>query len=270
MFKIQKKIIRRSFSNYENILVSTKNSTRIIELNRPKFLNALCPPLIEDLNDALKAADKSSEVRSIIITGNKKAFAAGADIKDMLDKKLSEMIMNKYLESWNKISSIQKPIIAAVSGYALGGGFELALMCDIIIATRDAQFGLPELKLGTIPGAGGTQRLLREIGKSKTMEMILTSDFIDAEEALKLGIISKIVEEENVIEGALKICDKINKKSLVSLIQAKDCINKGYETFLKQGLDYEKRVFWSSFGTNDRYEGMKAFIEKRKPEFKDD
>lgn len=262
------KTIRRTFSNYEMIITSVSNSTKIIQLNRPKALNALCTPLINELNTALSQADSNPEIKSIIITGNKKAFAAGADIKDMIEKDYSEVYKTKYLESWNNITKIKKPILAAVSGYALGGGFELAMMCDIIIATKDAQFGLPELKLGTIPGAGGTQRLIREIGKAKAMEMILTGDFVRAGDMFRMGLVSRIVEGD-VVEEGLGVCKRINDKSLMALVQAKDCVNKAYEVGLREGLDYEKRVFWGTFATEDRKEGMMAFAEKRKAVFKD-
>ena len=266
MLKLNK-AIKRTFT-YEMITTRVVKHTKIIQLNRPKALNALCNPLIDELNIALKKADDSSSIRSIIITGNTKAFAAGADIKDMVEKDYSEVYRTKYLQSWNYITQIKKPIIAAVSGYALGGGFELAMMCDIIIATRDAQFGLPELKLGTIPGAGGTQRLIREIGKSKAMEMILTGDFVKAEDMFRMGLVSRLVDDD-VVEGGLELCKRINDKSIMALLAAKDCVNKSYEMGLTQGLEYEKRVFWGTFATEDRKEGMTAFAEKRKAEFKD-
>ncbi len=222
---------------------------------------------MNEVNDFLEKGDINEDVKSFIITGNEKAFAAGADIKSMVAKNYSDVYSQKFLENWDNITNIQKPIIAAVSGYALGGGFELAMMCDIMIASRSAIFGLPELKLGTIPGAGGTQRLIREIGKARAMEMILTSEFMKADEALKLGLVSRI-SEGDVLEEALNVSKKINQKSVLSTIAAKECVNKAYDLSLKNGVDYEKRVFWGSFATLDRKEGMEAFIEKRKPEFK--
>lgn len=257
---------RQSFS-FQNIVSQTKNHTLLIQLNRPKALNALCSELFQELNQEVSRANLDDQIRTIIITGNEKAFAAGADIKEMVDKQYSQVYQEKFLESWNQLTLSTKPIIAAVSGFALGGGFELALMCDIIVCSPSAKFGLPELKLGTIPGGGGTQRLIREVGKSKAMEMILTSEFIGAEEALKLGLVSRVTD--NPVEEAQKIADKINKKSLITVAKAKECVNKAYELDLKNGLDYEKRVFWSTFATKDREIGMKAFVSKQEPQFID-
>jgi len=262
------KSLRKTFSTYTNILTRTEGFTMIIQLNRPKSMNALCNDLMQELGLALKTYDADPQIRSFIITGNEKAFAAGADIKEMENKNYMEVINERFLESWNVVTSIQKPVIAAVNGYALGGGFELALMCDIIVASKQAKFGLPEVTLATIPGVGGTQRLIREVGKSKAMEMILTGSFISAEEALSLGLIARIADD-NVLEEAIKISQKINMFSTTATIAAKKCINKAYENNLNEGLDYEKQVFWGTFATEDRKEGMAAFVEKRKPKFND-
>lgn len=262
------KSLKRPFSTYANILTRPEGSTLIIQLNRPKALNALNADLMKEVNDALKTHDDDPQVRSFIITGNEKAFAAGADIKEMVNKTYTEVVSSRFLESWNFVTQIQKPVIAAVNGYALGGGFELAMMCDIIVASRNAKFGLPELTLATIPGAGGTQRLIREVGKAKAMEMILTGTFISAEEALSLGLIARM-SESDALDEALKIANKINEFSTIATVAAKKCVNKAYEHSLAEGLDYEKQVFWGTFATEDRKEGMTAFSEKRKPKFND-
>ena len=253
---------------YSNILTSIENGTSIIRLNRPKALNALCVDLMVELQDALQHSESNKDVRSIVITGNEKAFAAGADIKEMADKTYAEVTSQRWLESWDYVTKVRKPVIAAVDGYALGGGFELALMCAIIIAGKNAPFGLPAVKLGTIPGAGGTQRLIREIGKSRAMEMVLTGKFMKAEEALKLGLVSRIAET-NALEESIKVCNDINKFSLMATTKAKECVNKAYELGLENGLNYEKQMFWGTFATEDRKEGMQAFVEKRNANFKD-
>ena len=262
------KSLKKSFSTYSHILTRVEGSSMIIQLNRPKALNALCGDLMEEFNDALHKNDANPDIKSFIITGNEKAFAAGADIKEMVNKQYTEVFRERFLESWNYVSAIQKPVIAAVNGYALGGGFELAMMCDIIVASKNAKFGLPELTLATIPGAGGTQRLIREVGKAKAMEMILTGTFLSAEDALKLGLIARMADND-AMDEALKISQKINEFSTLATIAGKKCVNKAYEVGLKEGLDYEKQVFWSTFATEDRKEGMSAFVEKRKPKFND-
>ena len=262
-------ILKRTFSSkaYQNIIHSIESQTSIIQLNRPKALNALNSAMVSELNDCLLEIEHNDSVKSIIITGSERAFAAGADIKEMSSKDFSEVFNSRMLDTWKFISSINKPIIAAVSGHALGGGFELALMCDLIYASKSAKFGLPEVTLGTIPGAGGTQRLIREIGKSKAMEMILTAEIIGAEEAYRLGIVAKVAESD-VLGEAKKTAEKMNKFSGLALSMAKNCINKAYETGLREGVDYEQKVFWSTFATEDRKEGMLAFIEKRAANFK--
>ncbi len=230
-------------------------------------MNALNDELVGQINESLKRIDADQVHNAIVITGNAKAFAAGADIKEMKEKLFPWTYENRMLGEWSNISQTRKPIIAAVNGYALGGGFELALMCDIIFAGAKAQFGLPEVTIGTIPGAGGTQRLIREVGKSRAMEMILTGTFIDAQTALSLGLVSRVVEPEKLVDEAVALGEKIAGHSRPSIAMAKDCVNRAYSLSLEQGLDYEKRVFWSTFATQDQKEGMGAFSEKRKPDF---
>lgn len=263
------RVLRRTFAAkaYENILHSTEGKVAVLQLNRPKQLNALSSGLIADLNDCLATYERDSNIGAIVLTGNERAFAAGADIKEMASKDYSTVYQTRMLETWNFISSIKKPIIAAVSGHALGGGFEMALMCDVIYASKTAKFGLPEVTLGTIPGAGGTQRLIREIGKSRAMEMILSAEIINAEEAFRLGLVSKIIDGDVVAE-AKKTAEKIAKFSPISLSLAKEAVNSAYDLGLHQGLEYEKKLFWSTFATEDRKEGMSAFVEKRQANFK--
>ena len=250
------------------VLREMHGKVALLTLNRPKALNALCDDLISELNTQLHELDKDSSVGAIVITGSgNKAFAAGADIKEMKDKTFPWTYNNEMLEFWTEMRNIHKPVVAAVNGFALGGGFELALMCDVIYANHEAQFGLPEITLATIPGCGGTQRLIREAGKSKAMELILTGKFISSEEARNLGVVSNVVED--VVEHALENAQKMASFSQPIVAMAKDCVNQAYDSPLDQGLQYEKRVFWSTFATEDRLEGMTAFAEKRKPEWKD-
>jgi enoyl-CoA hydratase len=252
---------------YKNILVEKKDGVGLITLNRPKALNALCEELIVELNDAAKRFDSDNEVGAIVVTGSKKAFAAGADIKEMANKSYMDCYKSNMFHSWDQLTQIRKPIIAAVNGFALGGGCELAMSCDIIIAGNKAQFGQPEIKLGTIPGVGGTQRLTRAIGKSKAMELILTGDFMSAEQAEKAGLVSKVVPEDELLNVALQMAQKISSYSQPIVAMAKECVNKAYEMTLKEGLQYERRVFYSTFATKDQKEGMKAFIEKTAPKW---
>ena len=262
---------KRLLKRFSEAMITThsRGPVAVVTLNRPKALNALCDQLITELNAALETIDQDTEHGAIVITGSgQKAFAAGADIKEMKDKTFPGTYTKAMLGHWNQLSKINKPIIAAVNGFALGGGLELALMCDIIYASDNAQFGLPEITLGTIPGCGGTQRLIREVGKSKAMEMILTAEFIKAEQALDLGLVSKVVPQAELLDAAVGVGEKISKFSQPVAAMAKDCVNTAYETSLALGLDYEKKVFWSTFATHDRKEGMEAFDEKRKPDFK--
>ncbi len=254
----------------ENIIVNEQYDSfvALVQLNRPKELNALNIQLMQELRDALQQLDKDDKVRVIIITGNDQAFAAGADIKQMADKSAIDMLMIDQFSTWDQIRKTKKPIIAAVSGFALGGGCELAMTCDMIIASETAQFGQPEIKLGVIPGAGGTQRLTKALGKAKAMEMILTGRFMQAEEALRYQLINKIVPVEMYLREAVVLAREIAKMSPVALQLAKEAVNRSFETTLDDGLQFERKNFYLSFASEDQKEGMKAFIEKRKPEFK--
>ena len=242
----------------------------LVELNRPKELNALNLQLMGELKETLVMLDRDQEVRVIIITGNEKAFAAGADIKQMSGQGAIDMLKADQFSTWDSIGKTKKPLIAAVSGFALGGGCELAMNCDLIIASESAKFGQPEIKIGVMPGAGGTQRLTKAIGKARTMEMVLTGKFIDAEEALSYGLINKVVPVELYLEEAVKLAQKIAGMSPVAVQLAKESVNKSFDTHLSQGLQLERKNFYLLFSSNDQKEGMKAFIEKREPNFKGD
>jgi len=253
-----------TISQYEHILTSRPaEGVALITLNRPKALNALSTPLFVELNDAVAAFDRDDDVRALVLTGSERAFAAGADIKEMKDKQYSDVFKNKFLESWSLLTQIRKPIIAAVSGYALGGGCELAMMCDIILASPSAVFGQPEINIGVVPGGGGTQRLARAIGKSRTMELTLTGRNFTAAEAADWGLISRV--SENVLEDAISVASTIASKSAIAVQAGKEVVNAAYETTLSEGLRYERRIFHGLFATNDQKEGMSAFAEKRKP-----
>jgi len=253
---------------YENILCETRDAVGLITLNRPQALNALNSALIGDLNHALKAFNDDDAIGCIVITGSHKAFAAGADIKEMQSKDYMDAYMDDFLGNWGHIADQRKPVIAAVAGYALGGGCEFAMMCDFILAADNAMFGQPEIKLGTIPGAGGTQRLTRFVGKSKAMEMVLTGRMMDAKEAERSGLVSRVVPVDELVDEAVKTAQKIAAMSLPSVMIAKESVNRAYETTLAEGIRFERRVFHSLFATNDQKEGMQAFIDKRKAEFK--
>src|SRR5271154_421747 len=239
----------------------------LIELNRPKELNALNRQLMEELRDTLQSLDKNDQVRVIILTGNEQAFAAGADIKQMADNSAIDMLVIDQFSTWDQIRKTKKPIIAAVSGFALGGGCELTMMCDIIIASESARFGQPEIKLGTIPGAGGTQRLTKAIGKSKAMELILSGRFLSAQEAHFYGLVSKVVPVEMYLQEALSLAKEIALQSPVAVQLAKEAVNRSFETQLDEGLAFERKNFYLTFASADQKEGMKAFVEKRKPNY---
>ena len=252
----------------ENIIFNKANKIATITLNRPKFLNALCDQLIKEINYILDLLSKDDEVHVVILKGSHKTFAAGADINEMKDLKLISHIKKDFIKPWEKISKFKKPIIASVAGYALGGGCEIAMMCDVIIAADNAKFGQPEIKLGTIPAAGGTQRLVKSVGKSKAMEMVLSGSTISAEEALSYGLVSKVVPIEDLDKETINLAGIIANNSLPILILAKEAILRSFESTLSEGMINERRLFQSTFELEDRKEGMMAFIEKRSPKFK--
>jgi len=257
-----------SYEFIKTAVVGEKNNVALVTLNRPKALNALCNGLMIELNQALQVYDKDDSIAAIVLTGNEKAFAAGADIKEMQHNTYARSIRTNFLSDWTNVTRIQKPIIAAVNGYALGGGCELAMMCDIIYAGDKAKFGQPEIAIGTIPGAGGTQRLTRVVGKSKAMEICLTGNMIDANEAEKSGLVSKVFPADQLVDNAVKLGEKIGSHSPLIVQLCKESVNTAYETTLQEGLKFEKRTFHATFSTKDRLEGMTAFVEKRPPNFK--
>jgi enoyl-CoA hydratase len=252
---------------YETILVETRGPIGLITLNRPKALNALNAQLIGELNEALAHFETDPQIAVIVLTGSERAFAAGADIKEMQSKNFITAYQEDFIGPWQRVAACRKPVIAAVAGYALGGGCELAMMCDIIIAADTAKFGQPEINLGTIPGAGGTQRLTRAVGKPKAMEMVLTGRMMDAEEAERANLVARVVPAADLLDEALKLAETIAEKSQPIVAMAKEAINVSYEAPLQQGLLFERRVFYSTFATEDRKEGMEAFAEKRTPNF---
>jgi enoyl-CoA hydratase len=254
---------------YEMILVETQGRVGVIRLNRPQALNALCDQLMAELGEALRAFDADAGIAAIVLTGSEKAFAAGADIKEMKDRGYPDVYFDDFIgKSWEAVLTIKKPVIAAVSGFALGGGCELAMMCDLILAADNAKFGQPEINLGIIPGAGGTQRTTRAIGKSKAMEMILTGRMMDAAEAERANLVARVVPLDQLLPEAVKIGEKIATLSGPSVAMAKEAVNAAYETTLREGVRLERRLFHSLFATEDQKEGMAAFAEKRKPAFK--
>lgn len=251
------------------VLVETHGRVGVLTLNRPKALNALNNDLIAELAQAAHQFDLNPDISVIIITGNDKAFAAGADIGNMAEWGFSDVYNDDYLGgAWQDLRRIRKPVIAAVAGYALGGGCELAMLCDLIIAADNARFGQPEIKLGIIPGYGGTQRLTRAVGKAKAMDMILTARMIKAEEADAMGLVSRVVPTEKLLEEALDVAQLIATMSLPSVMMAKECVNRAFESSLEEGLHFERRNFHALFATEDQKEGMRAFVEKRQPSFK--
>ncbi|KAG5890182.1 hypothetical protein JTB14_014348 [Gonioctena quinquepunctata] len=256
--------------NFEYIKVSktgANNNVGLVQLNRPKALNALCNGLVIEVGEALRSLDSDPSVGAIVITGSDRAFAAGADIKEMANKTYAEAVSENFTESWTSVSSTKKPVIAAVNGFALGGGCEMAMMCDIIYAGETAKFGQPEILIGTIPGVGGTQRLIKAVGKSKAMEIVLTGNQVTAQEAEKMGLVSKVFPVDKLVEESVKLAEKIASNSQIANAVAKECVNISQETTLREGLHFEKRMFHGTFATKDQKEGMAAFIEKRKPNF---
>jgi enoyl-CoA hydratase len=254
---------------YENIIVETQAKVGLIRLNRPKALNALNDQLMDELGHALLSFDRDDHIGCIVVTGSEKAFAAGADISAMANYSYMDVYKGQYItRNWETIRQVRKPVIAAVAGYALGGGCELAMMCDFIIAADTAKFGQPEVKIGTMPGAGGTQRLPRAISKSKAMDMCLTARMMDAAEAERAGLVSRIVPAEKLIDEALAAAITIASMSLPVVMMIKDSINRAYESALADGVQYERRLFHSTFATEDQKEGMQAFLAKRLPNFR--
>lgn len=254
--------------SYENIIVEVHDRAGLIRLNRPDALNALTTGLMAELADALAAFDADPTVGAVVITGSERAFAAGADIKEMASASAVDMLRQDYVGGWNVVAGMNKPVIAAVSGYALGGGFELALMCDMIVASESAVFGLPEVNLGVMPGAGGTQRLVRAVGKALAMEMILNDRRLKAEDACRFGLVNHVYPADHMLEEALKLANQIAARAPLAVQLAREAINKAFEMTLAEGLEFERRSFYFLFSTQDQKEGMDAFVEKRPPEWK--
>jgi enoyl-CoA hydratase len=254
---------------HEHIIVETRGPVGLITLNRPQALNALCSPLIVELAEALDGFEADDAIGAIVLTGSDKAFAAGADIKEMQPRDYMDVYLADFItKGWERVAACRKPVIAAVAGFALGGGCELAMMCDFILAADNARFGQPEIKLGTLPGAGGTQRLTRFVGKSKAMEMVLTGRMMDAAEAERAGLVSRVLPAAELLPEALKVAEQIARLSRPAVLMAKEAVNRSYETTLTEGVRFERRLFHSSFALQDQKEGMQAFAEKRPPKFK--
>jgi enoyl-CoA hydratase len=252
-----------------NLIIEQIGKVQLITLNRPEAMNALSPELMTELSEVLNQSEGNPEVAVVVITGSEKAFAAGADIKAMKDMTYMQMYQGDFItKNWERITTFRKPTIAAVSGFALGGGCELAMMCDFILAADNAKFGQPEINLGILPGAGGTQRLTRFIGKSKAMEMVLTGRMMDAQEAERSGLVSRVVPLAELRDEALKVAEKISQMSMPIAMMAKESVNRSYESTLAEGIRFERRLFHSAFATEDQKEGMAAFVEKRKANFK--
>ncbi len=254
--------------SYDTIIVKTLENVGVIKFNRPESLNALSSNLITELADALKKLEANKKIGAIVITGSDKVFAAGADIREMQSKHWPQTFSDDFItDGWEQVTRCRKPVIAAVAGFALGGGCEIAMMCDFILASESAKFGQPEIKIGVWPGAGGSQRLTRLIGKSKSMEMCLTGRVMGAEEAERAGLVSRIVPDKELMDEAIATAKQIASMSRPATMMVKDIINRAYETTLSEGVRYERRMFQASFGTPDQREGMAAFIEKREPDF---
>ena len=255
---------------YDTLIVEIEDYTALIRLNRPEALNALNARLMQELAAAVTAADRNDKVRCIVITGSEKAFAAGADVKEMAEKSFTDVFFDDlFAPEADAIARTRKPIIAAVSGYCLGGGCELAMMCDFIIAADTAKFGQPEINLGIVAGMGGTQRLTRAVGKAKAMDMNLTGRFMDAAEAERCGLVSRVVPAKDLLAEAMKAAGKIAQKSAITTMVVKECVNRAFETTLREGILFERRMFNAAFATEDQKEGMSAFLEKREAQFRD-
>ena len=254
--------------NEKLIVTSKEDGYAIVQFNRPDVLNAINMEVMTELVDALEALDKDDDVRCIILTGNEKAFAAGADIKEMTDASAMEMLKRDQFARWDRIRKVKKPIVAAVSGFALGGGCELMMTCDIVIASETARIGQPEINIGVMPGAGGTQRLTRAVGKVKAMEMVLTGSMISADEALRWGLVNRVVPVEYVLEEAKNLAREIASKPPVAVRLAKEAVLKSFDTTIEGGLEFERKNFYMLFASDDQKEGMKAFVEKRKATWK--
>ena len=255
--------------SYKHIVVETRDQAGFVKLNRPKAMNALNSELIAELNRALDIFESGEQIGAIVITGSDTAFAAGADIKEMQPKNYVDVFSSDFIGKWDRLSRCRKPVIAAVAGYALGGGCELAMMCDFIIAADNARFGQPEINLGTFPGSGGTQRLPKAVGKSKAMDMILTGRTMDVEEAERIGLVSRVVPLSDLVAESLRVANKIASLSKPVVAMAKEAINRSFEGSLSEGVLFERRLFYSTFALEDQKEGMSAFIEKRPPVFRD-
>lgn len=253
---------------YTTILTETRGRVGIVTLNRPKAMNAFNLQMLGELFDALDAFDQDQAVRAIIVTGNEKAFAAGADIKEMAESSYVEMLTSGHVQVWDRIRAIRKPVIAAVSGWALGGGCEFVLSCDMVVASESAKFGQPEITIGVIPGAGGTQRLARLVGKHLAMEMVINNRTLTAQEALQFGLANRVVPVEGYLDAAIAFAEEIASRAPIAVRMAKDAVNAAFETTLTEGLAIEKRNFYPLFATEDQKEGMRAFVEKRNPEWK--
>jgi enoyl-CoA hydratase len=253
--------------SYETILVETKGRVGLITLDRPKAYNALNAQLIRELHQALDVFEADAGIGAIVLTGNEKAFAAGADIKEMQAKTYVDCLLEDFIRDWERLTTCRKPTIAAVAGFALGGGCELAMMCDILIAAENAKFGQPEITIGTIPGAGGSQRLTRAVGKAKAMDLILTGRQMGAEEAERAGLVARVVPVESLLEEALKTAETIANLSAPVVMMAKEAVSRAFETGLAEGVRFERKLFHATFATSDQKEGMAAFAEKRKPAF---
>jgi enoyl-CoA hydratase len=253
---------------FNTLQIETHERVRLIRMHRPEALNALNAELIGELDQALTEFDADAKLGCVVLTGSQKAFAAGADIKEMRDKDFNDAFLGDFLGRWDAVARVRKPIIAAVDGFALGGGCELAMMCDFIIASDSARFGQPEIKLGVIPGAGGTQRLARAVGKAKAMELTLTGRLMDAAEAERAGLVARLAPSEELVAEALKTAAVIAAMSLPAVLMAKEAVNAAYETTLAEGVKFERRLFYSLFATHDQKEGMAAFVEKRPPAFR--